>query len=417
MMNRRTFMLATAAGALLPARLGAAAPSIATAPATDWGVSTRKTDRLDGLASLSLEELRDFHHAELRERYLPVWQSERVDWQNGGFMHQYDPGDGFGVHEPGEPHTNKSTYYQGRGLWMFSHLYNHFGRDPKHLEAARKGKEFLFRHLLRPDDTFVEETTREGEVIHEKANIYGDIYIAMGLAEYYKASGDEQARDQSLRTALTVFERAASPTYQHDYHEHGSKIPGIQRLGTWQHFLNALTTILRIVPDERVEAAATVAAEKILHFHYDPMKRVGWENLPFDGTPAEDERETGRVSNWHAVQSAWMAMDEGLRRGDRLMFVEGLEMGRSFAQSVLARTRTGVGGHTDDLLIYLLMAIEHTQRSEYIELFDQTWQAGVADPKWRRTCLLHHPRRLFLSIEILDRMIAREGRVSGFLFA
>ena len=73
-------------------------------------------------------------------------------------------------------------------------------------------------------------------------------------------------------------------------------------------------------------------------------------------------------------------------------------------------------GALDDALVFCLMAIEHTHAAWAMTWYDKVFAAGYKYPEhWRRRCLLHHPRRLFLSIEILNRMIARGGKVSDFL--
>jgi mannose/cellobiose epimerase-like protein (N-acyl-D-glucosamine 2-epimerase family) len=41
---------------------------------------------------------------------------------------------------------NISWYSQGRILWVFSNLYNNFGKNPRHLEAVRQGKEALAKN-------------------------------------------------------------------------------------------------------------------------------------------------------------------------------------------------------------------------------------------------------------------------------
>lgn len=368
------------------------------------------------IGELDVRDLLEFHRRELREAYLPAWSGGRVDREHGGFLPRYDPADR-------RARYTKVTYDQGRGLWTFSLLYNQFGGDPEHLVVARRAMDFIMTHMKRDDDMFFEETSREGRVIHEFPNIYGDIYIFMGLAEYYAATGDTGARDQAVRTAITVFERANSPDYMHAYHNHGRararaghpEERGLQRLGTWQHFLGALTPTLRHIPDPRLEEIAAKAAEKVLRFHYDPVRRVGWENLPHDGTPDPEFLESGRVSNFHTIQAAWMAMDEGVRRGDRLIFAEGLEMGRTYMESVYERSQSGVGGYTDELLLYLLLAWEHTMRPEFAQWYEKTWRLALEDPNWNRACLLHHPRRLLYSIAILERILARGGQASGFL--
>jgi len=42
--------------------------------------------------------------------------------------------------------TDKDLYSQGRLLWLFSFLYNNFGKNPAQLAAARQGKEALVKH-------------------------------------------------------------------------------------------------------------------------------------------------------------------------------------------------------------------------------------------------------------------------------
>jgi len=45
-----------------------------------------------------------------------------------------------------------------------------------------------------------------------------------------------------------------------------------------------------------------------------------------------------------------------------------------------------------------------------LKWYERILATGNKNPeRWIRWCLLHHPRRLFYSIEILDQMIAAAG--------
>jgi hypothetical protein len=79
--------------------------------------------------------------------------------------------------------------------------------------------------------------------------------------------------------------------------------------------------------------------------------------------------------------------------------------------------KSGVAsGAMDDALIWALLAIEHTHAPWAVDWFNNTFKTSYAHAeRFVRVCLLHHPRRLFLVKQMLDRMIARGGRVSGFL--
>src|SRR5262245_31984411 len=97
--------------------------------------------RQDGteIAGMTLRELRDSLHTELFDVILPFWDKHGIDHEFGGVMCSLDY-DGTLVN------TEKLLWFQGRALWVYSHLYNHFGQDPRHLEVARKTKDFLLKY-------------------------------------------------------------------------------------------------------------------------------------------------------------------------------------------------------------------------------------------------------------------------------
>lgn len=64
--------------------------------------------------------------------------------------------------------TDKLLWFQGRGI-----LYNHFGKNAKHLDVARKTKDFALKHAPQPDGWWAEEFARDGGV---KKPFTGDIY-------------------------------------------------------------------------------------------------------------------------------------------------------------------------------------------------------------------------------------------------
>ena len=81
--------------------------------------------------TLDLAPLRDRYRHELFDVVLPFWDRNGIDHQLGGFLCGLD-------HDGTLVHSDKFHWYMGRGLWVYSFLYNHFGRDPHHLEIARK---------------------------------------------------------------------------------------------------------------------------------------------------------------------------------------------------------------------------------------------------------------------------------------
>ena len=75
-----------------------------------------------------------------------------------------------------------------------------------------------------------------------------------------------------------------------------------------------------------------------------------------------------------------------------------------------------VWGALDDVLVFCLMAIEHNQDPVIINYYNDCFKIYSAKPeKIITNGLLHTPRQFFYSIEILERIIARGGKVSGML--
>src|SRR3974390_2191345 len=181
-MKRRTFL-----GARGAASVGTALGSAGVSQPTVQDVVNEKTSNVR-LAGMSLPELRQELHDELFKVQLPFWDQHGIDHENGGVMCSLD-------YDGALVNTDKLMWFQGRAIWIYSFLYNHFGQDERYLEIARKAKEFVFHHALQADGWWAEKFTREGKVLKPfGGDIEGIYFIAEGLQEYGVAAKDEQAR-------------------------------------------------------------------------------------------------------------------------------------------------------------------------------------------------------------------------------
>ncbi|MFC1527013.1 hypothetical protein ACFL6X_09425 [Candidatus Latescibacterota bacterium] len=130
-------------------------------------------------------------------------------------------------------------------------------------------------------------------------------------------------------------------------------------------------------------------------------------------------------------------MDEALRTGDRQVFAEAVGMGKSTLEKCWREGEDGgllgldypgqpleqsadspSAERLEDTLVFLLLTIEHTQADWAVEWYDKVLGLAHSRPEQlNRRSLLHHPRRLFLSIDMLKGIIARQGRASAVLDA
>src|SRR5437867_5946635 len=144
------------------------------------------------MALSPIAELRQRYHDDLFQRWLPLWDRHGIDHEHGGFICSLD-------YDGTRCDTNKFHWFQGRGIWVYSFLYNHFGQDLQYLEIARKAKDFLLQHAPQPDDWWAELLSREGRVLQPfRGDIYGMYFAAEGLQEYAWAAGVDQARQSTF---------------------------------------------------------------------------------------------------------------------------------------------------------------------------------------------------------------------------
>ncbi len=289
-MRRRAF-IGSAAGGLLAACQGRSE----TTPYP--GAQAR-------LAGMTLPELRTRYQKELFEVMLPFWDRCGVDHEFGGVMHGLD-------YDGTRAHTDKLLWFQGRAIWVYSFLYNHFGRNPRHLEIAAKTREFVLKYAPLPDGWWAEMLARDGKILRGfEGDIYGMYFVAEGLQEYAWAAGHEE----SYRTALGLLKKL------HQYIEDpktvipGTPGPGVRPQGVWMVNLNIATQILRRWKEPEIERLAQQATDAVIQRHYNPDIGLNNENLSFDfSRPAGEESKS---LPGHSIETLWMVMDEVLRKND-----------------------------------------------------------------------------------------------------
>src|SRR5690606_24687687 len=82
----------------------------------------------------TLQELKDKLHAELFDQFIPNMDQYAIDHEYGGVMCSLD------VRTGELTNMEKTAWFVGRGLWVYSFLYNHLHQDTRYLEIAEKSK-------------------------------------------------------------------------------------------------------------------------------------------------------------------------------------------------------------------------------------------------------------------------------------
>ena len=391
------------------------------------------------LANRSLEELRDVYRADLYDDFLPFIDRYVVDHELGGFMCNAGR-DGNRISD------TKRTWFLGRGIWTYAFLYRHLSSNPEHLDVARKAVEFTLATRSVGEDLWAENFTRDGQPIGgPDSEIYSDLFVAIGLAQYAAAAEDIQYWKIAKEIALNcvcIYDRdgygASGPV---------GDLPAMRArriLGHWMILLWLSTQMLQIRPDSEIEALASRCVDAIMNHHHNPDFGLINEYINHD-LSRPDNGWAGYVCTGHAIETLWMVMAEAQRRGDDDLFEQAADR---FGRHVDVAWDDVYGGclHTvrdveanvwdlakytwvqEEVLTGTLMLIEHRDSAWAREAFGRTFdyvkkhlwvtkhlQSRSADrkghipPQASLIDIFHNPRHLMMNLLSIQRMMTGES--------
>lgn len=140
----------------------------------------------------------------LFEDFIPFWEKFSPDPVYGGFLCGFDR-DGKLFFE------DKSVWQQGRSLWMFSKPYNEFEKNPKWLEFARSGYNFINKYCFDENGHMYFNVTRDGKPLINRRCYFSEAFAIMGYAEFYIAVKDEEVKQRAVDLFKKMFHYYITP--------------------------------------------------------------------------------------------------------------------------------------------------------------------------------------------------------------
>jgi len=398
------------------------------------------------LAGLSLSELLERHRYYLFDDFLPFMEKHIIDFKYGGFMCNTDR-DGTNITK------NKTTWYEGRGIWVYSFLYNKLAREQKYLDIARKSVEFILKNEPKGDTLYVCNFTREGKPVGKPStSIYDDLFVANGLSEFSKATGERkywQKAKNILLKCIRIYDRV-DYSYHVDYGPNVTQFSGQRILGHWMILLRLTTQMLESKKDPEVEQIAARCILALMNEHFVSEYELMNEVLNHDMKRTEDGFSQF-VCTGHAIESLWMIMSEAIRLKNKNLFDIAAQRFKRHVEVAWDDVYDGifhslhhVGDniwHTgkalwaqEEVLVGAMMLIEHSNSLWAKDMYEKMWKYVIdkyplkqygyplwilfADRKvtfekhYDRVGNFHHPRHLMLNMLSLERLIQRKGKVS-----
>lgn len=403
---------------------------------------------------LPLKQLREQYRYDLFEDFLPFMDKYVIDPQYGGFMCNTDR-DGTNLSH------RKETWFEGRGIWVYSFLYNHFGRNEHYLEVARKSLQFILGAKPEGKDTLWPASfTREGKRLTPPATaIYGDLFIAEGLTEYARATGERKYWDLAKELVLKCAALYDQPDYEPDIVSSYNgpapvRFPGARIQGVSMVLIRVIGQMLEQDSNRELQRILDRSVDAVMKQHYNAAFDLNNELLEHDYSRPTNELAQF-VYTGHSIETLWMIASEAVRTRNKNLFDlathrfrRHVEVARDDVYGGVFRSLNHVDRNQwaldkvlwaqEEVLIGSLLVYEHTGAPWGAEMFSKMYSDVRAkyplrphgyslwitnadrkvtfEPHATRVENYHHPRHVMLNLLSLDRMIARGGKPSG-LFA
>ena len=439
-MDRRQFIGFTAAGGI--GLSGSAKFSQA---------QLRRQPAAKASGGLSLAELLRQYRRDLFDGFLPFMDRYVIDHELGGFMCYTDY---TGKHQS----ENKSSWFEGRGTWVYAFLYNNLARNKKYLDVARRSTDLVLKSKPASSETlWAKELSRDGKPITgPDIEVYGDLFIAEGLAELSKATGEQPLWDEAKSLVLKCVRIYDRPDYRPSIGQtylgkNARPFPGARIQGVWMVLIRVVTQMLEMRNDADLEKIAGRCVHAILERHFNPVFQLNNELLEHDlSRPANEYAQL--VYTGHCIETLWMLLFEAKRLKSKPMFDKVAERFRRHVDVAWDDVYGGVFRNLmnvdenlwtldkvlwaqEEVLIGSLLVYEELGAAWAREMFDRTYNyvrrtfplEKHGSPIWmyagnrkvefeefktrpKRIENFHHPRHLMLNILCIERMLQRGRR-------
>jgi mannobiose 2-epimerase len=332
----------------------------------------------------SLAQYKKEAETELQD-ILRYWMDFAIDETAGGFIGRI-------THDNQKhPDAPKGSVLNSRILWSFSSAYN-LTRKVEYLQIAQRASAYLQKYFIDKEHGGVFWTvTAEGQPLDTKKQIYALSFAVYGLSEYYKASGDEEAKAAAIKLYNNIIDHSYDKTYggylealsrdwkeMEDIRLSAKDANERKSMNTHLHVLEGFANLYAIWPDEGLKTKVVELVQLFLHRIIS--NSTHHLTLFFE----DDWKPKSKVISYgHDVEAAWLVQEAAGVLGDKLLLLEvkncSLEVAKAAARGL---DKDGGLWYEYDPATHHLIKQKHSwPQAEAMVGFFNTWQ-NTGDKRW-----------------------------------
>ena len=245
------------------------------------------------------------------ENILAYWRTYAPDQAHGGFFGKIDN------ENHATPTAPKGAVLHARILWTFSAACN-YEPNAENLAVARRAYDYLVAHFLDAEYGGVYwSVDYQGQPLDPKKQIYALAFTIYGLAEYYRASGDEAALTHAQALFRTIEAHSFDPAeggYLEAFARDWQPLADLRlsakdanekkTMNTHLHVLEAYANLYRVWPDNELRQQLKALLRNFADHLIDPKTSHLLLFLNEKWQPRPDA-----VSFGHDIEAAWLLLE------------------------------------------------------------------------------------------------------------
>ena len=252
----------------------------------------------------------------LLNNFVPFWEKFSPDKVYGGFLCGFDR-DGELFFE------DKSVWQQGRSLWMFSKLYNEFGKKPEWLSIAKNGYDFINNYCFDENGHMYFKVTRDGKPLVNRRYYFSEAFAIMGYVEYYFATGLEEVKQRAIKLYQRMYYYYTTPGCFPP--KVNPKTRSNQGHSIVMIMLNVSQYMRRIDDNEIYDRVINNSIDRILKYFVKEDEQILLETVGPKGERINSPE--GRLVNpGHSMETAWFLMTEAIHRKDKELMRQAIKI-------------------------------------------------------------------------------------------